>query len=158
MPGFQPVPPVSYIEQLVQPSQLARVYTNASDWEAVTNVEGTQCYQCNFCFGKAVSRMDKTVTTFNWHEYLSKSSSKKTKNAQRRDRRTKGLNKWQVSSPYFFKFNWSTYSPTISHTNLLTNSTNSRTTSCSNSPTNLQCHEFYDKLSHELTHKLHQLA
>ena len=38
MPGFQPVPPVSYIEQLVQPSRLAWVDSNASDWEVVTNL------------------------------------------------------------------------------------------------------------------------
>ena len=38
MPVFQPVPPVSYIEQLVQPSRLAWVDANASDWEVVTNL------------------------------------------------------------------------------------------------------------------------
>ena len=38
MPGFQPVPPISYVEQLVQPSRLASVDTNASDWDVVTNL------------------------------------------------------------------------------------------------------------------------
>ena len=38
MPGFQPVPPVSYIEQLVQPSRLAWVDANTSDWDIITNL------------------------------------------------------------------------------------------------------------------------